>query len=642
MGKIIQLDQLTTNRIAAGEVIERVASVVKELVENSIDAEATMIKVHLLEGGLQEIMVVDDGTGMDYNDAKMAIMPHATSKIKDSDDLFRIHTLGFRGEALPSIVSVSTFKLKTSIDGVRGMMYTVKGGALVSEAMVASPKGTEITVRNLFYNTPARLQTLQSANVELSYITDYLTKTAMARSNIAFTLTNNDKVIFQTYGNGEVLEVVLASYGTEVAKSMLDVFNDNGYFKIKGYISSNQATRSSKSHIAICVNGRIVKNAAIVNAVMNAYEGFLVGGRYPIVLLDIAVDVALVDVNVHPGKLEVRFSNESELLVLITSTLRDRLKNAVLIPTVNLPQHEEAPFVLKEEVLIDSFEEQNDGASPEQAIAPEEAIALEQESMEEDQEFEEFLEDHELDADEESFNDAFQEDTPHEVKEERVVSETPQEKPIYTQQEYQLTDGASQFRNANHLPKMHYIGQLFGTYIIAQAEDEFYLIDQHAAAERINYEKIVKELQKEDILTYELLVPLKIDFSQSEAMLIQEHKDLFVNLSIPLEDFGSGSFTIRSLPTWIPQGREKEFVEGIAMEVLQHHKKEKWQFIDDLAKELACKKSIKANEYHNIMEMEYLLDDLAKAQQPYTCPHGRPVIIKFSKSEMERWFKRVV
>ncbi|MFA6627859.1 MAG: DNA mismatch repair endonuclease MutL [Bacilli bacterium] len=632
MGNIIQLDQITANRIAAGEVIERVASVVKELVENSIDAQATSIKIQLKESGLQEIIVIDDGTGMDYTDAKMAIEPHATSKIKDSDDLFRIHTLGFRGEALPSIVSVSVFKLKTSTDGVRGMMYTVKGGALVSEAMVASPKGTEITVRNLFYNTPARLQTLQSANVELSYITDYLTKTAMARSDVAFTLTNNDKVIFQSYGNNEVLEVLLAAYGSDVAKSMLDVFNDNGYFKIKGYVSSNQSSRSSKSHIAISVNKRIVRNSSIINAVMNAYDGFLVSGRYPIALLDISVDEGLVDVNVHPGKLEVRFSNESELLVLITSTIQNRLKHAVLIPEVS------------------RSENQQDTSTP---------GLLVEEGPKVIQEFEEFLEDHELygvnndDKDEEDednleesiFKMGFQEavaddaplqDAPMNIDPQMEVN------PSYTQQEYQLTGEDSPLRSDVRLPKMHYIGQLFGTYIIAQAEEEFYLIDQHAAAERINYEKIGRELQKQDVLTYELLLPLKIDFSTAEALLLQEHRHIFEELSIPLEDFGSGSFTIRSLPTWIPQGKEKEFVEQIAMEVIHHHKKEKWQFVDDLAKELACKKSIKANEYHNIMEMEYLLDDLAKAVNPYTCPHGRPVIIKFSKNEIERWFKRVV
>ncbi len=607
MAKIIKLDTLTANRIAAGEVIERVASVVKELVENSLDAEAKSIKISLEESGLKEIVVSDDGSGMDYQDAKLAIEQHATSKIKTGDDLFNIHTLGFRGEALPSIVSVSHFKLKTSVDGYKGFMYSLKGGVFLSEAAVAFSKGTEITVRNLFFNTPARLQNLGTANSELSYITEYVTKMAIARPDVSFTLVNNNKTIFQSYGNNDPLEVIMAAYDTSVAKDMASIFNNNGYFKISGYISKGQVARSSKNHITLCVNGRIVRNSNIINGIVTAYSNYLVSGRYPIVFLQIDVDYALVDVNIHPAKLEVRFSREDELIDLIVSTITKRLEKVEFIPNITFNEEE----VKSSEIQIESYQEKKDF----QDVATLSTLA---ETI------------------------GFSESTASPLIYNESLVEKKATEELFLQQEYNLMGDDSIKETIESLPKMHYLGQLFGTYIIAQAEDAFFLIDQHAANERINYEKILKEIQKEDIKTYELLIPLKLDFSLPESLLIREKMSIFNNLSLYLEDFGSGSFTLRVLPTWIPSGYEKEFVEGIITEVIAGKKREKWEFLDEIAKSLACKKSIKANEFKSLREVEYLLNDLTKAKNPYTCPHGRPVIIKFTKYELERWFKRVL
>ena len=297
MGKITRLDEHISNLIAAGEVIERASSVVKELVENSIDAKASTIVITLVDAGLKEITVSDNGIGMDQQDARICFEPHCTSKIKNANDLFNINTLGFRGEALPSIVAVSNFKLKTSTEGGRGIMYSLKGGQLVTEAVVSCPKGTEISVRNLFFNTPARLQNLQSANVELSYIVDYVQKEALAHSEVAFKLINNDRVIFQTYGSGNQLEVLTAMYGNEIGKDLRDIFNNNGYYKIQGYISKINQTRSNKNHIHIMINGRLIKNASIVRSVLNGYDTYLMVGRYPVCLINITCDPALVDVN---------------------------------------------------------------------------------------------------------------------------------------------------------------------------------------------------------------------------------------------------------------------------------------------------------------------------------------------------------
>lgn len=605
MGIINKLDQHTTNLIAAGEVIERVSSVVKELVENSIDAKASNIKIKLTNSGLSEIVVTDNGSGMDVTDAKLAIEPHATSKIKDGNDLFRIHTLGFRGEALPSIVAVSNFNLKTSADGIKGIMYSMKGGNFVSEAIISMPRGTEITVKNLFFNTPARLQNLSSESLELSYVTDYVIKMALANPHISFSLNNNNRDIIKTYGNNELLEVIMAVYGADVARQMKYLDNYNQYFSIKGYISKLGVTRSTRNHITMIVNGRVIKNNNLINAVIKGYEEMLVGGKYPIVVLNINVDPGLVDVNVHPAKLEIRFSSEDLLLNLITTTIKDLLRKSDLIVDLDSTQ--------AKEILINNME-------------------LEEENPFESLDLDDSFEYGKSDIIEVEAN-------PFDNKE-KVIEPL---KETFSQQNYSFID--NQIENVNNkvkLPKMSYIGQLHGTYLLAQAEDEFFIIDQHAAAERVNYERILEALKTDDKITYELLVPFKLDFTSSEAVLINEKMADINNLGIQIENFGGGTYMVRQVPVWFKRGFEKEYVEEIITQVINNKKKEKYEFLSEVAKSIACKKSIKGNEYHSTLEIEYLLEDLAKAQNPYTCPHGRPVIVKFSKYEIEKWFNRIV
>ena len=334
MGKIQVLSEHMTNLIAAGEVIERACSVVKELVENSIDAGATKISVSLIDSGINEIRVIDNGSGMDNMDAKMALVPHATSKIVNQNDLFTIGTLGFRGEALASIVAVSNFRLMTSVDGNSGIMLSLKGGVPLTEAIIAHPKGTEIIVKNLFFNTPARLQNLQSQNVELSFISDYVSKMAIAHPNISFTLSNNDKELIHTYGNGNLLEVISNVYSNEIAKEMVNLFENDGLFKVEGYVSKISVTRSSKNAITLIINGRIVHNTALVNAVVNGYGNLLMNGKYPIAVINVTMDPGMVDVNVHPAKYEVRVADEARLKELISSSISSLLSKVDL--TVNV------------------------------------------------------------------------------------------------------------------------------------------------------------------------------------------------------------------------------------------------------------------------------------------------------------------
>lgn len=674
MGQIQILNPNISNMIAAGEVVERISSVVKELVENSIDAGSNNIRITLNNAGLTEIRVLDDGCGMDNIDAKMSVMPHATSKIKTREDLFSISSLGFRGEALASIASVSNFKIITSVDGYHGSMITWRGGQLISEAVIAHPKGTEIIVKNLFFNTPARLQTLQAQNVELGYVVDYVTKAALARPDISFVLINNDKEILHTIGNGNQLETIGSVFTPNVAKECVMIFDDSGLYKVEGYITKIQETRSSKNNIVIIVNGRVIRNMAIVNAVISGYENKLMLGRYPIAVINIKVDPSMVDVNVHPSKLEVRFSDESSLKEMIINAIKRTLANTDLSISVNssnddndnLPEYDEDNITYSKEdeeinKLLEQDRELNQGNQYEDLFD----YGLENEikdnlfktddefSVEEDQEeidrvidetkeivgdlYKEQIVKEDIEEVDKQYAELFDEEENEFENSLQEESESEESKQIKEQLRFD-----EDLTTIQRISQLNYIGQLFGTYILANDEDTFYLIDQHAANERINYEKIKNEFSKNDKASYELLVPFNIEFSSSEALMVNDKMDEINRLGITLEEFGNSSFLVRQIPIWIFRGREKEFVEEIITKIIQEKGNDKAYFLDSLAKSLACKKSIKGNEYHNSIEIEYLLEELSKTDNPYTCPHGRPVIIRLKKDEIEKWFKRIV
>ncbi len=623
MGKIKVLDEHLINLIAAGEVIERISSVVKELVENSIDAGATSISISLVDSGLKEITVLDNGTGMDEVEMKTAILPHATSKINDEKDLFSIHTLGFRGEALASIVAISNMKIKSSTGSGKGFMMGLKAGVITGQAYIGHPQGTEIQVRDLFFNTPARLQNLKSIQAELSYVTDFVTKIALANPHIAFKLTNNDNKIFQSFGNGNRLEVLNAIYDVNVCKNMLTIASSNNLFKVYGLISNLSITRSSRNNMTIIVNGRVVRNNNITNAIIEAYKTMLTVGRYPICVIEISVDYALVDVNVHPTKAEVRFSDEEKLLTLIKETISSKLLQSNLIVNKDV-SYETNPFDLindeeiEENLTIENKTEENinpinyfDGISQ---------IDVSNEQIFEEKEI------------------AFEEVS------KPIENETKQEEkePKFVQSTFDFSNQKIiEEKEIDKITELHYVGQLFGTYILAQNDEFFYMIDQHAANERINYEKIVKELQNEKIVKYDLLLPIKLTFTQSESILIEEKKETINSLGIEFESFGGTSFIVRSVPLWINQTIANDYIEDIFMQVIRDKKSTKMEFLDNLSKSLACKRSIKGNEFIGRNQIEFLLEDLIKCSNPYTCPHGRPIIIKYSKYQVEKWFKRV-
>ena len=588
MGKIIQLDDNLSNLIAAGEVVENMASVVKELVENSIDAESKNIKIDLLESGLNEIKVTDDGTGMSQEDMRMSIKRHATSKIRTSNDLYHIGTLGFRGEAIPSIASVSHFEIISSLGESGYRLFYLKGD-LKEEGSSIPRKGTSISVRYLFYNTPARLKHLKASNTELSYIIDYVNKMALSHPEISFVLTNNRKTLFHSTGSNDHLRVLSNIYSLDIVKNMVMFENKNQYFKVSGYLTKPMFNRSSRNHITIIVNGRVIKNNKIINAVTEGFRTYLPIGKYPIVLLKIDLDPLLIDVNIHPQKLEVKFTEERMLLSLITKTVNEKLGTLSLIP--EMKEEVKAPQNYKYEKLnLKETAEENPNLVKE------------------------------------DFTNYIDDLVDKKIKQDILDS--------YKTEEEQI--------EIKKLPELEYIGQLLGTYLVFQNEEGMYIMDQHAAAERVRYELYYKKMSEPKIETYELLIPITLNLSNSEVFELKDKFNIFEPLGVKFEINEVQSIDITQVPTWFIEGYEGIYTEEIVRYVLEGKDITIGQVKDSLAKNLSCKHSIKANKFINKNEVKKLLLDLDKCINPFTCPHGRPTIINFTVTDIEKMFKRIM
>ena len=586
MSKIQVMNEDLANKIAAGEVVERCLNVVKELVENSIDAKSSKIRVALKDSGILEITVADDGVGMDEDDAALAFSRHATSKLKSLNDLFHIASLGFRGEALPSIASVSKVELRTSTNDVGTYLY-LEGGQLIKKERYPLEKGTTITVKNLFYNTPVRLKYLKSLSTELSLIIDYMNKMALSYPNIKFILENNDKELLNTTGDGNLLKVIYAVYGIDVAKKMIEINGENDDYVISGYVSYPEAAKTSRNVMTTLVNGRVIKNQALNRAILDTYHTYIPKDKYPVIVINVAVDPILVDINIHPQKMDIKFSKLDELLSLVTSLIEKKLKEILLIPHASV-RNIETIYEVEDSLPLEKpksiFDDDND-------------IKIEKE------------------VEEVTFD--FQADSEQPIKD-----EIPHE-------EYRIK-------------KMHPLGIIHKTFIVAENEEGMYLIDQHAIAERINYEKFMKELSKENKDTTDLLVPIKLEYPKDEFLKIKEYLDVLKSIGVYLEEFGDHTFLVRRHPTFIYKGREKDSIEKIISILLEKGTFSKEKFIEKTATTLACRLSIKANDYISLEEADYLLETIRTCENPFTCPHGRPTIITYSNYELEKMFKRVM
>ncbi|MFC5558730.1 DNA mismatch repair endonuclease MutL [Ureibacillus thermophilus] len=620
MGKIRLMDEWLSNKIAAGEVVERPSSVVKELVENAIDAGSTSIEVFLEEAGLSSIQVIDNGSGMDEEDAQLCFARHATSKISKEQDLFRIRTLGFRGEALASIAAVSKLRLVTS-DGESGVELELEGGTIVSKKPGPLRRGTEITVSQLFYNTPARLKYLKTIQTELGHSIDLMNRLALAYPNIAFKLVHNGGTLLQTNGRGNVQQVLAAIYGMQNAKKMIPFRGESKDYIIHGYATLPEISRASKNYMSIFVNGRWVKHYIIQKTIVDAYHTFLPIERYPIVVLYIEGDPYLTDVNVHPAKLQIRLSKEEELLPLIENTIRNAIRGHMNVPLVQK----------KEKVSRPANEQLNIWKQP---------------TINESK-FQTIVERLKKDAEvvNESPTSELEEISPTEYVEEwaEPKSDENQREAQLAEQTTPVLDEEAPQEKKEPFPELEVVGQIHGTYIVAQMEDGFYLIDQHAAQERIKYEYFREKVGEVDPNERQaLLLPLTFHYTQDEALILKENRNALEEVGVFLEDFGPSSFVVREHPTWFPKGFEQEIIEELIQQVLKTKKTDVKKLREDAAIMMSCKRSIKANYYLTKEQMEALIRDLRKAEDPFTCPHGRPVMIHFSTYEIEKMFKRVM
>lgn len=591
------MDEVLANKIAAGEVVEKCMNVVKELVENAIDAKATSIKIELMDSGVKEIKVTDDGIGMDREDAVLAFSRHATSKVKNENDLFHIGSLGFRGEALPSIASVSNVTLNTN-NGVVGTEVEIHGGKLIAVNPSELAKGTSILVRDLFYNTPVRLKYLKSLYTELAYITEYVNKMALSYPEIRFVLTNNDKVLLKTDGSGRLLKVINDIYGLSVTKKMIEIKNENEDYQISGYISYPELQKSNKNAITLLVNGRVIRNLDIIRYITDSYHTYIPQDRYPIVVMKIDVDPILVDVNVHPTKMDIKFSKMDTLKDLITKTITSKLESLTLIPDA---------------ILETTVDENRTRIST--VYTPDRFQEFDENKKEEEfQEFEKMT----LTFETQEATTPYQKNSIEDNNPTSVTTEVKKER----------------------IKKMYPVGLVHGTYIIAENEDGMYIIDQHAANERVNYEYYLREMSNPKPITMDLLVPITLELTSNEYIILKEHFDILDQLGIGYEEFGFQTLLIRSVPVWLTKSNIEVALRKIFDIITVREDFRLDRYLDHIAATVACKASIKANDHIELSSMEVLLERLRSCENPFTCPHGRPTIITYSKYDLEKLFKR--
>lgn len=739
MAKIHVLDEHIANQIAAGEVVERPASVVKELLENSVDAGASKIEVTVEEGGLLSIRVKDNGSGIEAEDMETAFYRHATSKIAQGRDLFQITSLGFRGEALASIAAVSKVEvLSASGNDGRGRRIVIEGGKLCSHEDATSPQGTEFAVKELFFNTPARLKYMKTIQTELGHISDVLYRMAMSHPNISFRLRHNENVLLQTLGNGDLLQVVAAIYGTSAAKAMLPIQGENLDYRVSGLISLPEWTRANRGGMSTIVNGRYIRNYGLNQAILKAYHTLLPINRYPLVVVQLEMHPSLVDVNVHPAKLEVRFSKEAELYEFVETSLRGVLRQEVLIPQVTKQQirrGDNSSFIqeqflfprgpLKDESESAGYGQQGPlGKSIELAkmtsededldldapadvqSAPDgngegQLLPLPEAPPEIPPSYDPFgmlsgdsvskVLKHNYSDNENSHSDpassvsenngaatedrvsqdaapsaedngsaapasqarasAYRTNSVNSPVKEARSSYNPSAAGAKGEGSWKASSLPDSARLASAVrsdvsmpafPELSLIGQHHGTYLIAQNQDGLYLIDQHAAHERVNYEFYYEQFGNPAQASQELLLPITLEFTPSETEKLKTRLAWFEQAGVYLEHFGGQTFRVRSHPFWFPKGDEKDIIEEMSEWVLSERSIDVAKMREAASIMCSCKASIKANQKLTDQEAEVLIQRLGSCRQPYTCPHGRPIVVSFSTYDLEKLFKRVM
>lgn len=644
MSKIIELPEVLANQIAAGEVVERPSSVVKELVENAIDAGSTQITVEIEESGLKKIQVTDNGQGIEADDVALSLRRHATSKIKSQADLFRIRTLGFRGEALPSIASISHLTIKTATQGAdHGTLLVSKGGDIEKQEPISTPVGTKIKVEDLFYNTPARLKYMKSLQAELAHIVDVVNRQSLAHPEIAFTLINDGRELTKTAGTGQLRQAIAGIYGINTAKKMVEISASDLDFEVSGYVSLPELTRANRNYITILINGRYIKNFLLNRAILDGYGSKLMVGRFPLAVIDIQIDPYLADVNVHPTKQEVRISKERELMALISQAIAESLREQDLIP--------------------DALENLAKSSVRQKSTTVQTSLPLKQTDLYYDSQRQDFF----LKGDTRVSEETVATDPAHSPDKSEAGGTAATKEPASSTSSIKLAQRQSQASDdqehpdidftkksqANRLlerleneessqfPELDYFGQMQGTYLFAQGNGGLYIIDQHAAQERVKYEYYREKIGEVDSSLQQLLVPYLFEFMPEDVINLQEKMPLLNEVGIYLEPYGENTFILREHPIWMKEEEIESGVYEMCDMLLLTNEVSIKKYRAELAIMMSCKRSIKANHALDDYSARHLLVQLAQCKNPYNCPHGRPVLVNFTKSDMEKMFRRI-
>ena len=658
MARIHQLDEHLSNMIAAGEVVERPSGIVKELVENSIDAKAKHIEIQILQGGIDCITIIDDGCGMDAQDATLAFERHATSKIQAVDDLWKISTMGFRGEALPSIASVSQVTLRTN-DGIDSSEVIIHYGTLKSARPCGTPKGTMLEVRNLFQKTPARFKHLKSPQYEFSLISDVVQKFAISHPNIGFELSHDGRSVFKTKGNGNLREVLMQIYGRDGAKTAIELHGQDLDYTIRGYALQPQFQRATKYYVLLYINGRMIRNYHLQKAVMDAYAPYMPKDRYPIAVINMEMDAQLVDVNVHPSKWEIRLSKEKQLEKLLYQTIKAALMQDMEVPNIQARKEnkkekieiQELQFTYPRDQEVKKLHtEVNDSfvhydGKPKQTITEESRVQVDKV---EPQEAPVEAEKQESVDKKQELSESQSSDTQAPIKDQVIeeVSTTKQAETLFKDiapiQEVVMKaeqEPASESINPS-LPQLHVIGQFHNSYILAEGEKGLYIIDQHAAQERYHYEMIQKQILSGVKDTQPLLIPVTVETTMSAVSRIDDLNALLEQVGIHFEVFGNTTLLCRELPIWLKDTKEEAFLQ----DMIDLWQKDDEISLDKLRKHtiatMACHSSIRFHRSLTMEEMKQVILDLGKCEQPFHCPHGRPTLICYEDKDLIHDFER--
>ena len=634
MSRIQLLDNATIDKIAAGEVVERPSSVVKELVENAIDAGATAVTVEIKDGGISFLRVTDNGKGIPSDQVREAFLRHATSKIRTSEDLNNIHSLGFRGEALSSIAAVAQVEMMTKTkDSLMGVHYQIEGGKETGFSEVGVPDGTTILVKNIFFNTPARRKFLKTATTEGGYIADLCEHLAMSKPEVSFRFIVNNQVKFHTSGNGDIREIIYRIFGKDFIKEIIPIDCKEEDIRIQGFLGKPSLNRSNRNFENCFINGRYVKSTFLFKAIEEGYRAYLMQHKFPFAVLYFTIDTDKVDVNVHPTKMDIRITDSQKYYDFIVNSISETLSKPEMIP--NIDQVETLSKPAKQEVV-------------ERSTVPE---PFEQKRMEEYKVKEDFSyitnklfgeENIPISQPQPITNKTVANSIPANVTTHRNLQESNTTSEINVSSPVQLNLFEEKILKQENKDKFEILGQIFQTYWLVRYEDQLLFVDQHAAHEKAKYEKLIKSLKDNEVITQTIQPPLVLHLTQKEEAALKEYHSYFENLGFVWEDFGSHSIAMRQMPVELYGKSEKRFFEEILDELVENGCKGTPEVIQEKIASMACKSAVKGNQSISAAEMKALLEQLFTLENPYHCPHGRPTMISMSKTDLEKKFKRIV